>query len=67
MSQVLPEGSEPVLDGSLKGEGRANNYGVPSTMPPGEPTKRVEIIDIEDVLEEVKEEGEAKFCRCWRS
>jgi hypothetical protein len=47
--EVLPAGSEPVLDASLKGEGRANNYGVPSNMPPGAATKRVEIIDIEDV------------------
>ena len=36
-------------------------------VPPGEPTKRVEIIDIEDITAEVAEIGEAKFCRCWKS
>ena len=36
-------------------------------MPPGEPTKRVEIIDIEDIQSEVKATGEVKFCRCWKS
>jgi CDGSH-type Zn-finger protein len=65
--QVLPEGTEPVLDESLAGSGRANNYNVPSNMPPGEPTKRVEIIDIEDIEAEVAEAGEVKFCRCWKS
>eukprot|EP01051_Picozoa_sp_SAG22_P019731 SAG22_NODE_3736_length_1552_cov_1.273228_2_plen_111_part_00 len=62
--KVLPEGSEPAFDGS--NPGRANHYAVPSTMPPGEPTKRVEILDIEDVKAAVQETGELKFCRCWK-
>ena len=45
----------------------ANHYAVPSNMPPGEPTKRVEIIDIEDIKEHVLATGEVKFCRCWKS
>ena len=36
-------------------------------VPPGEPIKRVEIIDIEDITGEVAATGEVKFCRCWRS
>lgn len=65
--ETLAEGAEPVLDIELLGMGRANNYGVPSNMPPGEPTKRVEIIDIEDIQAEVQAIGEVKFCRCWKS
>ena len=61
----LPAGAEPAL--VLDQPGRANHYAVPSTMPPGEPTKRVEIVDIEDVKAAVKETGELKFCRCWKS
>ena len=38
------------LDTSLAGMGYANNYGVTSNMPPGEPTKRVEIVDVEDLV-----------------
>lgn len=63
----IPPGSAPILDKSLAGMGRANNYSVPSNMPPGKPTKRVEIVDVEDVTTEVSHTGEVKFCRCWRS
>jgi CDGSH-type Zn-finger protein len=46
--------------------GRSNNYGVPSNMPPDNPSKRVDIIDIED-LEAAAEAGAVQFCRCWKS
>jgi CDGSH-type Zn-finger protein len=38
--QTLAEGTEPMLDETLAGFGRANNYSIPSNMPPGAPTKR---------------------------
>ena len=65
--KVLADGTIPMLDESLAGKANANRYGVPSTMPPDDPTKRVDIIDIEALRAEVKDKGEVKFCRCWSS
>ena len=46
--------------------GRSNNYGVPSNMPPDNPVKRVDMIDIED-LEVGAASKPVAFCRCWKS
>ena len=46
---------------------RANNYGVASTMPPDNPSKVVNILDIADVQEAVDADGALQFCRCFKS
>ena len=45
----------------------ANNYDVPSTAPPDEPIRRVDFVDLEDLARYADENGEVKFCRCWKS
>ena len=54
-------GFDPVL------KSLANNYSVPSTVPPDEPTKRVDMLNVEDIAAQVKADGDVKFCRCWKS
>jgi len=46
---------------------RANNYGLPSTMPPDAPSRRVDVLAMEDVAARVAEKGEVKLCRCFKS
>jgi CDGSH-type Zn-finger protein len=45
---------------------RANNYGIASNMPPNDPVKRVDMIDIEDV-KEAAANGPVALCRCYKS
>ena len=54
-------GFDPVL------KSLANNYSVPSTVPPDEPTKRVDMLNVEDIAAQVASDGDVKFCRCWKS
>ncbi|KAL1520741.1 hypothetical protein AB1Y20_022309 [Prymnesium parvum] len=46
---------------------RANNYQVSSNMPKNEPTKRVDTVDIEELVSQSLSGEEIKFCRCYRS
>ena len=46
---------------------RANNYGVASNMPPDNPSKVVDILDIEDLKNTVAAKGVVQFCRCFNS
>ena len=46
---------------------RANNYGVPSNVPPDCPAKRVDVMDIEDLQECVSKNGVISMCRCFKS
>ena len=36
-------------------------------MPPDEPTKRVDMLNVEDIAAQVASDGDVKFCRCWKS
>ena len=36
-------------------------------MPPDEPLRRVDIIPLEELAASANEEGQVKFCRCWKS
>lgn len=47
--------------------GKANNYGVPSTMPPDNPSRRVDIVDFDEVLAKVKAGQKVALCRCYKS
>ena len=58
---VIISGFEPVY------QQLANNYSVPSTVPPDEPTKRVDMLDVSAIAAQVKADGDVKFCRCWKS
>mmetsp|Transcript_13066 Transcript_13066/g.36760 ORF Transcript_13066/g.36760 Transcript_13066/m.36760 type:complete len:511 (+) Transcript_13066:286-1818(+) len=46
---------------------RANNYGVKSNMPPDNPSKRADMMDIEDIKAMVENKGVVALCRCFRS
>uniref|UniRef100_A0A061S3A4 Mitochondrial cytochrome n=1 Tax=Tetraselmis sp. GSL018 TaxID=582737 RepID=A0A061S3A4_9CHLO len=46
---------------------RANNYGVKSNAPPENPTKRADMLDVEDMKKLVDEKGVVALCRCFRS
>eukprot|EP00935_MAST-01C_sp_MAST-1C-sp1_P002216 g2216.t1 len=46
---------------------RANNYGLPSTVPADGPVRRLDVADVDDVGAVVEEAGEVKVCRCWKS
>ena len=37
------------------------------TVPPDEPTKRVDMLNVEDIAAQVASDGDVKFCRCWKS
>ena len=45
---------------------RANNYAVESNMPPADPVKRVDIMDVEALAAKVAE-GPVALCRCYKS
>ena len=45
----------------------ANNYGVPSNVPPEEPIRRADGLDLEELRTIVDVDEEAKICRCFRS
>lgn len=46
---------------------RANNYGLDSTMPPDNPSRRVDMVDWDDVAAKVKDGQKVALCRCYRS
>jgi len=46
---------------------RANNYGVASNMPPDNPSKRADMLDVEDIKALVAEKGTVALCRCFKS
>ena len=45
---------------------RANNYDVASNMPPDNPTKRVDFMDIEELEDKCKDKP-CSICRCYKS
>ena len=45
----------------------ANNYNVASNMPPDSPSKRVDMMDVEQLAAKVAADGVAKLCRCYKS
>lgn len=47
--------------------GCANNYGLPSTVPPDNPTRRVDMVDLDEVLSKVKAGAKVSLCRCYKS
>lgn len=49
---------------------KANNYGVPSTMPPDNPNKRVDVVSPAELQKRLEEAGNVKgvaLCRCYKS
>jgi CDGSH-type Zn-finger protein len=46
---------------------RANNYGVESTMPPDNPSKRVDMVDFDAIMAKVKAGEKVSLCRCYKS
>jgi CDGSH-type Zn-finger protein len=58
---VVITGFEPVY------KQYANNGGVPSNMPPAEPIKRVDMLDVNEIAAKLKAGEDVKFCRCWKS
>jgi L-lactate dehydrogenase (cytochrome) len=68
-AQLLALGVQPVSD--YEGEPpmmvpRANNYGVESTVPPAEPVKRVDVLDVEELASKAGD-GAVSLCRCYKS
>jgi CDGSH-type Zn-finger protein len=53
-------------DGSKKKKVRANNAGVPSTMPPAEPSRRVDFAN-PDEMRKKSETKPVSMCRCYKS
>jgi CDGSH-type Zn-finger protein len=46
---------------------RANNYGVESTVPPDNPSRRVDVVDFDEILAKVKAGQKVSLCRCYKS
>ena len=46
---------------------RANNYGKESTMPPDNPARRVDMLDIDEIMAKVKQGQKVSLCRCYKS
>jgi CDGSH-type Zn-finger protein len=46
---------------------RANNYGIESTMPPDKPSRRVDMIDFDEIKAKVAAGEKVSLCRCYRS
>lgn len=45
----------------------ANNYGVESNMPPDAPSKRVDILDFDEIMSKVQAGAKVSICRCYKS
>jgi len=58
--------SEAELSRGIVGK-RANNYGIESNMPPNDPQRRVDILDVVAVSDCVTQKGMVKLCRCYKS
>lgn len=46
---------------------RANNYGIESTVPPDNPSRRVDVVDFDEVIAKVKAGQKVALCRCYKS
>lgn len=46
---------------------RANNYGIESTVPPDNPSRRVDVVDFDDIVSKVKAGQKVSLCRCYKS
>jgi hypothetical protein len=58
---VVISGFEPIL------RQFANNGGVQSTVPPDDPTKRVDMLSMTEIAAKVRADGDVKFCRYARN
>jgi len=47
--------------------GRANNYGVTSTMPPDNPSRRFDVLDVAEIACNVAAGQNVALCRCFKS
>eukprot|EP00462_Mataza_sp_D1_P012976 CAMPEP_0175149598 /NCGR_PEP_ID=MMETSP0087-20121206/17338_1 /TAXON_ID=136419 /ORGANISM="Unknown Unknown, Strain D1" /LENGTH=642 /DNA_ID=CAMNT_0016435319 /DNA_START=106 /DNA_END=2034 /DNA_ORIENTATION=- len=50
-----------------KSDKRADNYGIVSNMPPDNPSRRVDLIDSDQLRKLVEEKGVVSLCRCYAS
>eukprot|EP00892_Ulva_mutabilis_P012875 jgi/Ulvmu1/9960/UM059_0008.1 len=46
---------------------RANNYDIASTVPPDNPSRRVDVVDFDEVVAKVKAGQKVALCRCYKS
>lgn len=47
--------------------GKANNYGVESTVPPDNPSRRVDMVDFDEISRKIAAGEKVSLCRCYAS